>query len=447
MNKIFIVARREFLTRVQKKTFLLTTIGVPILIFAFYALIIFFSVKSTSDFKVAIVDQANIFDGKIDEKKSSEVIFSFVKEDTATLNKKLEQKEYDAYLYVPVGFSISGQSKDSLQFRSSKTVGLMTREKIENRISKALEEKRLLSMNISKAQLDSIQAQKEVITFANTSGKKENQSKVGVSYAVGFISGFMIYIILFIYGTMVMRGVVEEKVSRIAEVIISSVKPFQLMMGKILGIGLVGLLQFIIWGALIIIIQMAVPVLFPQLFEGMQAQSVQPGMMAAVDTAKQQPDMLRGLMEGLNQINFPLIIGCFIFYFLGGYFMYASLFAAVGSAANEDMQDAQSLLLPIMMPIIFAIVIMMQAVNNPNSNLAVFGSLFPLTSPIVMMARVAHGVPEGVSALQLILSMVFLVLGFFGTTWLAGKIYRTGILMYGKKVTWKELWKWAIKKN
>ena len=447
MNKIFIVARREFLTRVQKKTFLLTTIGVPILIFAFYALIIFFSVKSTSDFKVAIVDQANIFDGKIDEKKSSEVIFSFVKEDTASLNKKLEQKEYDAYLYVPVGFSISGQSKDSLQFRSAKTVGLMTREKIENRISKALEEKRLLSMNISKAQLDSIQSQKEVITFANTSGKKENQSKVGVSYAVGFISGFMIYIILFIYGTMVMRGVVEEKVSRIAEVIISSVKPFQLMMGKIIGIGAVGLVQFLIWGALVIILQLAVPVLFPQLFEGMQAQPVQPGMMAAVDATKQQPDMIRGLMEGLNQINFPLIVGCFVFYFLGGYFMYASLFAAVGSAANEDMQDAQSLLLPIMMPIIFAIVIMMQAVNNPNGSLAVFGSLFPLTSPIVMMARVAHGVPEGVSALQLILSMVFLVLGFFGTTWLAGKIYRTGILMYGKKVTWKELWKWAIKKN
>jgi len=152
-------------------------------------------------------------------------------------------------------------------------------------------------------------------------------------------------------------------------------------------------------------------------------------------------------MEGLNQINFPLIVGCFVFYFLGGYFMYASLFAAVGSAANEDMQDAQSLLLPIMMPIIFGIVIMMQAVNNPNGNLAVFGSLFPLTSPIVMMARVAHGIPDGVSTFQLILSMLFLILGFFGTTWLAGKIYRTGILMYGKKVTWKELWKWAVKKN
>lgn len=447
MNKIFIVARREFLTRVQKKTFLLTTIGVPILIFAFYAVIIFMSVKSTSDFKVAVVDQANVFNGKIDEKKSSEVIFSFVNEDTATLNKKLAQKEYDAYLYVPAGFSISGQSNDSLQFRSAKTVGLMTREKIENRVSKALEEKRLLSMNISKAQLDSIQAQKELITFANTSGKKENQTKVGVSYAVGFISGFMIYIILFIYGTMVMRGVVEEKVSRIAEVIISSVKPFQLMMGKIIGIGAVGLIQFLIWGALVLVLQLAVPVLFPQLFEGIQAQPVQPGMMAAVDATKQQPDMIRGLMEGLNQINFPLIVGCFVFYFLGGYFMYASLFAAVGSAANEDMQDAQSLLLPIMMPIIFGIVIMMQAVNNPNGSLAVFGSLFPLTSPIVMMARVAHGIPDGVSTFQLILSMLFLILGFFGTTWLAGKIYRTGILMYGKKVTWKELWKWAVKKN
>jgi ABC-2 type transport system permease protein len=322
----------------------------------------------------------------------------------------------------------------------------MTREKIENRISKTLEEKRLMAMNISKTQLDSIQNQKESITFSSSSGKTENQTKVGLSYGVGFVSGFMIYIILFIYGTMVMRGVVEEKVSRIAEVIISSVKPFQLMMGKIIGIGAVGLLQFIIWGVLIFAIQLLIPVLFPQLFEQMQTQPVQPGMMAAAETAKQS-GALSGIMAGLNEINFPLIIGCFIFYFLGGYFMYASLFAAVGSAANEDMQDAQSLLLPIMMPIIFAIVIMMQAVNNPNGSLAVFGSLFPLTSPIVMMARVAHGIPDGVTVFQLILSMLFLILGFFGTTWLAAKIYRTGILMYGKKVTWKELWKWAVKKN
>lgn len=446
MNKISLVAKREFLTRVQKKTFLLTTIGVPVLIFAFYAAIIFFTVKSSDNFKIAVSDNANVFNGEIDSKKGSDVIFEFVKDDTTVLKTKLEQKEYDAYLYVPAGYSITSKTIDSLHFRSAKTVGIMTREKIESRISKTLEEKRLMAMNISKTQLDSIQNQKESITFSSSSGKTENQTKVGLSYGVGFVSGFMIYIILFIYGTMVMRGVVEEKVSRIAEVIISSVKPFQLMMGKITGIGAVGLLQFIIWGVLIFAIQLLIPVLFPQLFEQMQTQPVQPGMMAAAETAKQS-GALSGIMAGLNEINFPLIIGCFIFYFLGGYFMYASLFAAVGSAANEDMQDAQSLLLPIMMPIIFGIVIMMQAVNNPNGSLAVFGSLFPLTSPIVMMARVAHGIPDGVTVFQLILSMLFLILGFFGTTWLAAKIYRTGILMYGKKVTWKELWKWAVKKN
>ncbi len=178
MNKISLVAKREFLTRVQKKTFLLTTIGVPLLIFAFYALIIFFSVKSTDNFTIAVADKANIFNGNIDSKKGSDVIFEFVKEDTAVLKNQLEQKKYDAYLYVPENYSIAGKSTDSLLFRSAKTVGIMTREKIENRISKALEEKRLISMNISKAQLDSIQNQKESITFSSSSGKTENKPKL-----------------------------------------------------------------------------------------------------------------------------------------------------------------------------------------------------------------------------------------------------------------------------
>jgi ABC-2 type transport system permease protein len=156
---------------------------------------------------------------------------------------------------------------------------------------------------------------------------------------------------------------------------------------------------------------------------------------------------MSGVMASLSTVNWPLIIGCFLFYFLGGYFLYSSLFAAVGSTVNEDPQDAQSLMLPVTLPIIFGIVIMMQAVNNPNSGLAVFGSLFPLTSPIVMVARVAYGVPDGVTTFQLILSMVLLIAGFIGTTWLAGKIYRTGILMYGKKVTLKEVAKWIVRKN
>jgi ABC-2 type transport system permease protein len=447
MNKIFLVAQREFLTRVQKKTFLLSTIGLPLLIFSLYAGIIYFSVKSTDNFRVAVIDNANLFNGKIDDKKSTELIFDFVNTDTAALRKQLDNREYDAYLYIPAGFAIEAPS-DSLQFRSNKAIGLLTRETIQKRISSALEEKRLLLMNISKPQLDSIKAEKDYIRFSNAAGKTDNDSKVGISYAVGMISGFLIYIILFLYGTMVMRGVMEEKVNRIAEVIVSSVKPFQLMMGKILGIGSVGLVQFIIWIVLVFGLQLVLPLVFPGLAAQMHTQAaVQPGGAMGAAQVMKESGAMDGLMSGLRDINFPLIIGCFIFYFMGGYFLYSSLFAAVGSAVNEDPQDAQSLLLPIMMPVIFALVIMTKAVNDPNSSLAVFGSIFPFTSPIVMMARIAHGIPDGVTMLQLFSSMVLLIAGFLCTTWLAGKIYRTGILMYGKKVTWKEMWKWAFRKS
>ncbi len=443
MNKILLVARREFLSRVQKKTFLLTTIGLPLIIFGFYAAMIYFQVKSTDNYRVAVADNANIFNGKISG-KNDEVVFEFIKADTSQLRNKLEAKEYDAYLLVPAGFTIDG--KDSLFFRSAKAMGLMTRDKVQTRINKAIEEKRLLSLNITKAQLDSLQDKKELIKFSSASGKDENDTKVGVSYAVGMFSGFLIYIILFIYGTMVMRGVMEEKVSRIAEVIISSVKPFQLMMGKITGIGAVGLIQFLIWIVLVFGLQFLLPLLFPDMMGHMHGQPIQPAGMQAAQAVKDS-GMMAELSSGLSQINFPLITGCFIFYFLGGYLLYSSLFAAVGSAVNEDPQDAQSLLFPIMMPIIFAMVIMTKAVNDPNSGLAIFGSIFPLTSPIVMMARIAHGVPEGVTYFQLGLSMLLLVLGFLGTTWLAGKIYRVGILMYGKKPSWKEMAKWAFRKN
>ena len=443
MNKILLVATREFLSRVQKKTFLLTTIGVPLLIAAFYAAMIFFQIKSTDHFKIAVLDEANILGGKIPSKKS-EINFLFVQSDTTTLKKNLDEHTYDAFIYIPASFQLT--RGDSVELRSSKTLGLLTRETIENTLSKVLEEKRLLQLNISKAQIDSIQHQKDPIKFTSATGVKETGSKAGISYAVGMIAGFLIYIILFVYGTMVMRGVMEEKVSRIAEVIVSSVKPFQLMMGKIMGIGAVGLVQFLIWIVLVFGIQFALPLIFPEISTAVQQQPVgSAGAQAA--TAVQNSGGLDGMMAALQTINFPVLIGCFIFYFLGGYFLYSSLFAAVGSAVNEDPQDAQSLLFPIMMPIIFAFVIMTKAVNDPSSSLAVFGSLFPFTSPIVMMARVAYGVPEGVSVWQLLLSMLLLIITFLGTTWVAAKIYRTGILLYGKKVTWKEMIKWTFRKS
>ena len=446
MNKIFLVARREFLSRVQKKTFLLTTILLPLLIFVFYAMIIYFSVKTNDNLHIAVVDEAGILGGKI--KAKDDITFEIIKDQNLTsLNAALQQKKYDGYIFIPTTYNLMG--KDSLQLKSNKAIGIMTREKIQKSIDDVLEEKRLLSLNISKEQLDSIQHNNNRIKFATVNGKADDNAKAGISYAVGYISGFLIYIILFIYGTMVMRGVMEEKMNRIAEVIVSSVKPFQLMMGKITGIGAVGLIQFIIWIVLVFGLQLLLPLIFPDLLHQMQGQPIQPAGIQAAQAAQAMKESggMNELMNSLHQINFTLIIGCFIFYFIGGYLLYSSLFAAVGSAVNEDPQDAQSLLLPITMPIIFAIVIMTKAVNEPNSGLAVFGSLFPLTSPIVMMARIAHGIPDGVTLWELLLSMALLIGGFIGTTWVAAKIYRTGILMYGKKITWKEMWKWAVRKS
>ena len=441
MNKIWIIARREFLSRVQKKTFLLTTILLPVVIFGLYGLIIYFSVKSSENYTVAIADNANVFGGKIDSK--DDIKFVFVKDESLfQMKEKIAKKELDGYVWVPEGFKPS--KGDTISVVSGKTVGLMNREEIQKRINDALENQRLLSsLQISKKQLDSLQKGNEV-KFSTTEGKEENDTKVGISYGVGYASGFMIYLVLFIYGTMVMRGVMEEKTNRIAEVIISSVKPFQLMMGKITGIGAVGLVQFIIWVALTVTLRFILPLFVPGMRE--TANVMNHGANEALQTAKQS-GALDNLMHGLSDINFPLIIGCFIFYFLGGYLLYSSLFAAVGSAVNEDPQDAQSLTLPITMPIIFGIVIMSSAINNPTSNLAVFGSLFPLTSPIVMMARIPFGVPNTVPYWQLALSMIFLICGFLCTTWISAKIYRVAILMYGKKPTWKEMWKWAWRKN
>jgi ABC-2 type transport system permease protein len=243
---------------------------------------------------------------------------------------------------------------------------------------------------------------------------------------------------LFIYGTMVMRGVMEEKTNRIAEVIISSVKPFELMMGKVLGIALVGLTQFIIWIAFIGLISVVASAFLPNMAGGMAAMP-NAGMPAGM--AAPNSDIAIQLFK-LTSLPWTKIVLCFLFYFMGGYLLYASLFAAVGSMVNEDISDAQSLTFPIMMPIIVGFTIAIQASGDPNSGLAVFGSIFPLTSPIVMMSRIAYNPPMW----QVLLSMLLLILTFVLTIWLSGKIYRTGILMYGKKSGWKEALKWMMVK-
>ena len=271
---------------------------------------------------------------------------------------------------------------------------------------------------------------KTVLSTSSISIKEENQQNKNanskVSATIGYASGFLIYFILLIYGSQVMMGVMEEKTNRIAEVVISSVKPFQLMLGKIVGISLVALTQFLIWIVCVFLVYSA-------------------GKLMGSDNAIAS-SIVEGIQQSFASVNLPLILGCFAFYFMGGFFFYSSMYAAIGSAINEDVREAQSLSFPITLLIIFAIFMMTIAIQDPGGPIAVWGSIIPFTSPIVMMARLPFGVPGTVPVWQLIVSMALLVIGFLCTTWLAAKIYRTGILMYGKKPSWKEMLKWAFRK-
>ncbi|MBL7752233.1 MAG: ABC transporter permease, partial [Chitinophagaceae bacterium] len=315
MNKIWIVSKREFLTRVQKKTFLLSTILLPLLIFGFYALIIYFSVKGSDTYTIAVADKTGSFEQSL-VKKGDDVEFLFLNNETETgLKDRLDKKEFDGYVFIPAQSDPGG--KDTIRVVAGKKAGISTINEVEDRFSKVMEEKRLLSYNLTRVQLDSLQ-KNTAVKFISSKGEEESKTRAGVAYGVGFVSGFLIYIILFVYGSMVMRGVMEEKVSRISEVIISSVKPFQLMMGKIIGIGGVGLVQFLIWGVLIVVLQMLLPLIFPGFAEQMQAGAMQSPQMAQAGQAAQQSGGMAGLFDGLRQVNFGLIFGCFLFYFLGG---------------------------------------------------------------------------------------------------------------------------------
>jgi ABC-2 type transport system permease protein len=430
MNKILLVISREYISRVRKKSFLLTTILVPLVIVGFYAAIIAISIKGGTDVtSVAVIDNAGLFtDSSASGDKSLKVTF-IKNESPERFATEYKKQGYQAFLYVPA-FDVNKDQKFVVHSQSS--LSLNNTMALEKFINNAIENKRLVAQGINPAVFKSISADAEI---ENTIDSKDGSKKgnAGIAYAVSFACGILIYMMMIIYGTQVMRGVMEEKTSRIAEVIVSSVKPFQLMLGKILGIGAVGLTQFAIWIVIMFALQSLIPLIFPEMME-----QVTSGAGAGANVSK-----MATLTQGLSSLPIFKIVSLFLFYFLGGYLTYASLFAAVGSVVSEDQQEAQQLVFPILMPIILGFVIMTNSINNPHSNMAVFGSLFPLTSPIVMMGRITYDIP----AWQIIVSMLLLLASFLFFTWITGKIYRTGILMYGKKPSWKEMMKWAFKRS
>jgi len=444
MNKIGLIIRREYLTRIRNKTFLISTFLLPVVIILFVAGTVFLAIKGKSNHRVAVSDQNGYFKEYL--KSDSSLYFDF-SPGIDTLN--YAEKNCSGVLIIP---ELKEGQKTIYRLKYKKQLGLANIDDLEKRINAAITDHLIYTKtNITRGRLDSIRQESgiaELQTFSDE-GKKSEASSQGLSYAIGYVCGFLIYLLTFIYGAMVMRGVSEEKTSRVAEVIVSSVKPFPLMLGKIIGIGAVGLTQFLLWIGLFTVLAMAAQAFIPHetLMEMNNIQQANTMGNAQSPQTSEAARQIFAIRQSLTHTNWLLIIGSFIYYFLGGYLFYASLFAAIGSVVNEDPQEAQSLLLPITMPIIFSFIVMSVAIQDPGGSLAVWGSLIPFSSPIVMMARIPYGVPTTVPYWQLLLSMALLAGGFLFTTWLAGRIYRTGILLYGKKPTWKTMWKWAFENH
>ena len=444
MNKVSLIIKREYITRVRNKRFLLVTFLMPIIFIGFIAGSVYFAASGKEETTIATVNDPGFLKENLNN-DSGNVVFAFP-EGADSINYK--DKKFDGILYPQLS-----EGKLVAELHSFKQLGFETTRYVERQLNKALENKLLLDKGIEKSTLDSIaDASEENVVLKNMVADEEGkstESNAGIAHGVGFASGLLIYMTMFIFGAMVMRGVAEEKTNRIAEVIVSSCKPFELMLGKIIGIAGVGLTQLLLWIALMVALSSSLSAFIPaetyQQFQSMQQGQQMVGSAAAVNpTALKILEAKSALIES---VNWMVIISCFLFYFLGGYLFYASLFAAIGSVINEDPQEAQQLMLPITMPILFSFVILESVLSNPGSPLAVWTSIIPFTSPIIMMGRIPFGVPGTVPYWQLAASMLSLVGGFILTTWFAGKIYRTGILMYGKKASWKEMIKWSFRKS
>ncbi len=448
MNKTLIILKREYLSRVKKKSFIIMTILGPILMAALMIVPVFIAQMSDQKTIIAVVDETTIFAEKL--KSTENIKFIPLNEDIQTAKDKFDKNRYDAILYIPMS---AINTPSTLRLLSDKFPSINVKLYIESQLKQELESMKLTASGIDKEILKSIETKVNITTIKISGDGEEEKSYPEIAMVLGIFSGILIYMFIFMFGAQVMRGVIEEKTSRIIEVIVSSVKPFQLMMGKIIGVALVGLTQFLLWIILTFALVGIFKTAFPDKFNVNDTAKIYTADSKVLDSDKlkeiseisnapKQTDATKEILKAISSINFGVIIGSFIFFFLAGYLLYAALFAAIGSAVDNEA-DTQQFMLPVTIPLIFAIVMAQFIMNNPNGPVAFWLSIIPLTSPIIMMIRIPFGVPY----FDLILSMVLLIAGFIFTTWFAAKIYRTGILMYGKKITYKELAKWLFYKG
>jgi ABC-2 type transport system permease protein len=431
MNKILLIIEREYLSRVKKRSFLVMTFLVPVLLIGMFVLIAYLSEKRADKIThVTVIDQSGIFADKF---KDSEVVdFSTGKQNLSEAKKDILEADAGYLLVIPKDIP----AKEPEMF-SQKKPSFLILDNIQSQMNDIMRAKLLTDAGINQETLNSIKPDIEIVS-KEISSEGEKDSNTGAAYGAGFAAAVLIYMSLFIYGAQVMRGVIEEKTNRIIEVVISSVRPFQLMLGKIIGIGLVGLTQFLLW----ILLMTGLGIVAGNLVK--PENNVKTEQLSNINKSSvpQQPSEgdagMLGAVKALQTIPYGYIFACFLIYFLGGYMLYSALFAAVGSAVDNDT-ETQQFMFPITLPLLFTYILSFSfIINNPDSTLAFWLSIIPFTSPIAMMVRVPFNVP----AWQLALSISLLIAGFIFTTWVAARIYRVGILMYGKKASYGELIKW-----
>ncbi|BAX79565.1 ABC transporter permease [Labilibaculum antarcticum] len=441
MNKIFIIIKREYLSRVKKRSFLILTFLTPVLIAGIYAFMIWMMLKDDTEKRtIAVINESQL----VEPVKSADFTTFKYLNDTSFEDAKSQMEEMDYYAILVIPENILDSKMAELFSDKQVTIEVKSEagSQIRNHIEKIKRSKIIAQAGMPdlEEKLAATETPISMKTIKFGEDGEVKQSSTEIAMGIGFVASFIIYMFIFLYGVQVMRGVIEEKTNRIVEVIISSVKPFQLMMGKIVGVAMVGLTQFIMWIILSgVIITVGSALVLPgiDMDSLQQAKTLSELPQGSTSLDANQFKMAQEILGTFDLGYIAGILGAFVFFFLGGYLLYAALFAAVGSAVDNET-ETQQFMIPITIPLVLALYIGFAVARNPESSLAFWGSMIPFTSPIVMLVRIPFGVPIW----ELLLSMTILIGTFLLITWIAAKIYRTGILMYGKKVSYKEIWKW-----
>jgi len=436
MKKIGLIIRREFSTRVRKKSFIILTLLGPILMAAVMFLPAYLATLPTDERVITILDESILLDF---EKGKDEIRLRYLPPDKFNFEEAQAFSEAQgdyAFMHIPLSYGGDPDfvARNVRLFRAG-DISVSVENYLENTLEKYLQKEKLKATGVD-PEIIARTKTKVNLRVINTDEGLETENATIIKMGIGYVAAFAIYIFIFLYGAQVMRGVIEEKTSRVIEIMVSSVRPFEMMSGKIIGIGLVALLQFTVWISLGIVFYLITVQLFidPQLAAANLPSSA--GSISIPDNG------LLSLYSSLQSIDFISLIASFMFYFIFGYLLYAALFAAVGSAVDKE-SDSQQFMLPITIPLVLSLIVILRALDNPDGDIAFWFSMVPLSSPLVMMARL----PFGVAPWELILSMTILLISFILLTWFAAKIYRIGILMYGKKPTFTELFRWARYKN